>query len=276
MTTCTGTFAEEYALPYVEEILSEFEAERFEEHYFECADCLGDVQALLAAEQQLRLHPLELPAARPSSPLAWPSRLAALGAVAALLVVSVFTWRAVVPGPAQPHLAHTTQLAPAQTPSAPAKRAQAAAGASQLADLALPAFVATSLRGDSADASFDAGMKAYSHGNCRAALDALTQVAGDAREAGAASFYAGVCRLHLGQRTAAAQTLRTIANAGDSPQQEAALYYLAQLSLLNNGPAQAHRYLAQTIALRGDLEARARAQDLQVKQLIAHSTASVP
>jgi len=44
---------------------------------------------------------------------------------------------------------------------------------------------------------------------------------------------------------------------GDSPQQEAALYYLAQIALVHNDPTTARHYLARTIALRGDFERRA-------------------
>lgn len=60
--------------------------------------------------------------------------------------------------------------------------------------------------------------------------------------------------------SSATGTLHAVAGAGDSPQQEAALYYLAQLALAReDGPA-ARKYLKQTIALRGDFEKRARAE----------------
>ena len=272
MTICTGTLAEQCALPYVEGTLPEFEAERFEEHYFNCPACLAHLEALQAVARELGRHPIEVPAgAAARTPFGWPSRVWALGAVAALLVVGVFTYRMVVNQGAQPAVAHSTPApAPVATPAA-AQAAPAAARASQLADLAMPAFVASSLRGASQDAHFEAGMNAYLKDNCRAAVADLAQVPAAAREARAAQFYLGVCQMHVGRRSAAAAALGSVAQAGDSPQQEAALYYMAQIALVNNDPARAHGYLRQTIALSGDLRARARAQDSQVKALIGRS-----
>ena len=45
-----------------------------------------------------------------------------------------------------------------------------------------------------------------------------------------AQFYSGVCQMKLNQLDAAAATLGQVAGKGDSPQQEAALYYLAQIA----------------------------------------------
>jgi hypothetical protein len=272
MIACTGTLAEDFALPYVERVLPEFEAKRFEAHYYNCPACLSRLQALQAAAEQLRRHPIELPAAT-RSPLMWPSRIRVWGAVAAMLVLSAVAWRTAGFHSAHPAVAHIQQ--PAKPAPMPHPAAPPAMQASQLADLAMPAFVGASLRGESPEASFDAGMNAYSQHDFRAAARSLAQVPDSAREARAAMFYLGVCQMHLGRRIAALQALGKVADAGDSPQQEAALYYLAQLSLLNDDPIQAHRYLAKTIALRGDILARARAEDRQVRQLMGNRTANL-
>lgn len=283
MMPCDGTIAEQFALPYVEGTLPEFEAERFEEHYSTCPVCLDHVKALLAIGEQLRRQPIAVPVAVPvivqingKAPVKWPTRIWALGAVgalAAMLVMSVIAWRIIGTPAAQPAVAQNAE--PADTTSTPAaKPGTAAAKASELADLALPAFAASSLRGDSPDEQFEVGMKAYSRGDCRAAVSALAMVPAATPETRASQFYLGACQMHLDHRTAAAAALRKVAEAGDSPQQEAALYYLAQVSLLDNNLAQAHRYLTQTIALRGDLLVRARTEDRRVKDLIGNRTAN--
>jgi tetratricopeptide (TPR) repeat protein len=128
---------------------------------------------------------------------------------------------------------------------------------SRLADLSLPAFQANNLRGSSVDTHFEAGMTAYATGNCAGAVKALTQVPAQDADARAATFYSGVCRMHMGDLPAASATLRKVAGAGDSAQQEAALYYLAQIALSANDAATARRYLSRTIALHGDFEHRA-------------------
>jgi len=64
---------------------------------------------------------------------------------------------------------------------------------------------------------------------------------------------------------AATKTLRSVADAGDSPQQEAALYYLAQVALAGNDATTARHFLARTISLHGDFEGRARAQLSQIR-----------
>jgi thioredoxin-like negative regulator of GroEL len=128
----------------------------------------------------------------------------------------------------------------------------------------MPAFVAPNLRGESEDARFLAGMTSYSRGDYRAALATLSQVPASIPESRAARFYSGVCQMHLGDLPGATANLTAVADAGDSPEQEAALYYLAQTSLLANDLAAAHHQLLHTITLKGDLERRARQQDRKV------------
>jgi tetratricopeptide (TPR) repeat protein len=142
---------------------------------------------------------------------------------------------------------------------------------SQLADLTLPAYLAPQLRGESLDTRFEAGMTAYAAGNCENAIATLRQVAEQSAEARAAAFYSGACQMRLGNFGQAAKLLRKVADGGDSPQRETALYELAQIALAHNDPVAAHLYLQRIIALRGDLERRAREQQRQVAKLIALS-----
>ena len=64
--------------------------------------------------------------------------------------------------------------------------------------------------------------------------------------------------MHGGELAAAQATLRKVDAAGDSPQQEAALYYLAQVALARQDSTAARHYLARTISLHGDFEQQAR------------------
>jgi phage FluMu protein Com len=257
MTNCTGAPADQYIEEYLQGTLPEGEAVTFEEHYFECPVCLAHVETLQAVQRQLRSQPR--PALR--KPIPWPIRFTAIAAIAATLIAAVFTYYskhqqkqpAVATLPA-PHVQQPGPTAPPQPPSL------ATRAASQLADLALPAFRLPNLRGQSGNPLFEAGMSAYVSQDCPRALKALSQVPAEDEASTAAHFYSGVCLMHEGDFSAASRSLRGVADAGDSPQQEAAFYYLAQIALAGNDAVTARRYLAKTIALRGDLESRARFQ----------------
>jgi len=273
MRRCKGAPAERNALPYVEGTLPEAEVERFEEHYFDCPVCLAHLQTLQAAGQGLARQPIAIaePAREqgvyPTISLGGSWHIWSAGALAALVLMSVFAYRLAVSRPPQPTAADkqpqlTPQTQPAAQPSSPAP-----VRASQLADLTLPIFIAPHLRGESSDAEFEAGMKEYANGNCRGAIGALKQVAADSSEAIAAQFYTGACQLHQGNLAAATGILRKVADGADSPQREAALYELAQIALAGNDAATAHAYLVRTIALQGDLERQSRVQDKRLMEL---------
>jgi len=103
-------------------------------------------------------------------------------------------------------------------------------------------------------------MTLYSAGNCTAAVKSLAHVDANSSDALAAQFYAGVCRMHLGNLDAAESTLRHVADAGDSPQEEAAWYYLAQIALSRSAAAPARQDLEKVVALHGDFERAASKQ----------------
>jgi tetratricopeptide (TPR) repeat protein len=267
MTQCTGTPAEKWLEAYLQGKLPEAKAQKFEQHYFDCPVCLEQVERLEAVARQLGRRPLKARKPLTAWPalgwpgLAWPARAFALSAVAALLVIGFFGIRR-INRPAQTNVALAPSVPAPQPPphSKPAPPTLAALAVSRLADLTLPAFQANSLRGPSVDTHFEAGMKAYAAGDCSLAVKALSQVAAQDQDALAARFYSGVCRMHMGDLPAASATLRKVAGAGESAQQEAALYYLAQIALSGNDTATARRYLSRTIALHGDFERRARVE----------------
>lgn len=260
MTNCSGLPAEQNVEAYVMGRLPEEEAARFEDHFFDCAVCLAQVEAL----QTVRLKLREMPRRPVKAPIPWPVRLVVPAAIAAALVVGYFGFRAghsnrqpsVATGPVVTNPAPVTPV-----PAGPAAPTPAADGAvAQMADLRLPVFRASNLRGESSNPHFDAGMKSYAAQDCAGAVKSLAQVPADDQDALAAHFYTGACLLHEGDLARAAKSLGSVANAGDSPQQEAALYYLAQAALAGNNMAAARRGLARTIALHGDFEKRAQAQ----------------
>jgi hypothetical protein len=274
MTICNGAPAERFALGYVEGTLPEIEVEQFEEHYFDCPVCLEHLQAIQTVAQALAQQPLAtIKQPRRKMLLAWPVWTWSGGAVAALLLVSVFTYKILEPRAAQPTVARNEQkaLPQAAAPSQPVRVSATPVHLSQLADLTLPAYLAPQLRGESLNTRFEAGMTEYAAGNCENAVATLRQVAEQSAEARATAFYSGACQMRLGNFGQAAKLLRTVADGGDSPQREAALYELAQIALAHNDPAAARLDLQRTIALRGDLEQRAREQQRQVAKLIALS-----
>jgi hypothetical protein len=257
MTNCTGAPADQYLEDYLQGTLPEGEAVTFEEHYFECPVCLAHLEALQAVQRQLRSQP-QLASRKP---IPWPVRFTMIAAIAATLIAVVFTVyskrQQMQPAVATLPAPTVQQPGPTAPPKPPSLTTRTV---SQLADLALPAFRLPNLRGQSGNSFFEAGMRAYASQDCPPALKALSQVPAEDEASTAAHFYSGACLMHEGDFSAASRSLRGVADAGDSPQQEAAFYYLAQIALAGNDAAAARRYLARTIALRGDLESRARSQ----------------
>jgi len=280
MKSCTGTPAELCGLPYIEGTLPEHQVELFEAHFFECPVCFAYLQDLQAMQSALSRFPAEkgdAPARRRLSIL--PARTWALGAAAAILLfAAVFSFRALNLGPQRAPVAQSTP--PSTSPANPATSAHGASSASirpsQLADLALPPFVAPNLRGAQEDAQFESGMKDYAKSDCRDAVAELAKVPAQSEDSRAARFYCAACEMRLGNLAEAASQMRTVAAAGDSPQQESALYYEAQIALANDDPAAAHHYLVQTIALQGDLEQKARDEDRKVHEFLGEQSIENP
>jgi len=257
MTQCTGTPADACLERYLQGTLPEVEAREFEEHFFDCPTCLAQVQSFEAVALHLGAKPFQTP----KKPIAWPVRGAWLGAIAAALLVGFVSLRT-IRQPAQPTVAVTAPRA-TEPPASPVQAAAGKAAAlavSRLADLAMPAFRASNLRGESRNLHFSEGMEAYTKNDCAGAIKSLAQVPAQDPDGLAAEFFTGVCQMNQRDLSSAAGTLRTVAAARDSPQQEAALYYLAQLALVREDAPEARKYLGQTIALRGDFEKRGRTE----------------
>jgi len=260
MTNCTGTPAERFLERYIQGTLPPLEQQEFEEHYFDCPVCLAQLETLQAVKQQLARRPVKTPKAT----LLWPVGLGALGAIgalAAMLVIGFFCYRTFVHRPGQRAATVAKAVSPQIPPASPsAPPTPNTTAISQLADLSLPPFQAANLRGINEDSVFDAGMKAYAKTDCRSAIDTLSRVKVEDSNALAAHFYSGVCQMHRNDFAVASLNLRKVSDAGDSPQQEAALYYLAQIALAKNDAATARHYLEIAISLHGDFQRRAQAE----------------
>jgi hypothetical protein len=242
---CNGELAEKLAEEYLQTKLPEAEAERFEEHYFGCTACLAYVQALQSAQQELT----NLPIMAPQKAKLWFSRNLQWGAAAAVLVAALAALLVLTVHKSVP-TANSAAKGASPAPALASPTTAAPQEIAHLADLELPPYNAPNLRGMGPDRNFGLGMKAYAEGNCATALPYLAQVPAGSPQAVAAHFYAGACQFSLHDLGKAAASLETTARAGDSPQLEAALYYLAQVKLA-----------------RGDAEKSARAQMAKLEQL---------
>jgi TolA-binding protein len=266
MTTCGGNRAEVLAEDYLRGTLPEAEAQSFEEHYLTCDACFEHVRALQSVRRVLANSPAEIPIASLTRPPAW--AMFAAVAAAILVVAIVFNWEERGPRPA-PHSVASQPLSKQNETATPLPEQPATAEAlkpaqkielASLADPKLPPFHATQVRGASEDEQFDTGMRAYVANDCKAALDQLKRVPRDSARADAAALYLGTCSYKLRDFAAARTALGPVANNPESPLSESAIYYLAQVELAQNNLTSAQRWLNKVLELRGDYEARARAQ----------------
>jgi len=252
MNDCIGAPAHEWLERYVDGTLPETEALKFEEHFFDCPHCLAELEAVQAVQDQLRRHPVSTaPRARVFS---WPV-MVSFGAIAAAILVGLITLR-MIRSPQTTNSYAVVKPAPAAPNSSLSPEVQVA----QLADLRPPSYHAAVLRGAEEDTAFRRGMKAYAAGDCAGASKALGQVPVQNSDKLAAQFYSGICRMHGGDFAGAQKLLHHVASAPDSPQQESAWYYLAQIALAQSNVSDARLDLNRVILLRGNLEAQAQKQ----------------
>lgn len=282
MSDCTGTQAQEFGLAYVDGTLDEAQANHFEQHYFEWQLCHEQVRSLIALRDELHERSAQSPAHEAKRKSIFRlSQYAWLVAGACLLIVAgVFLYHghqlnnessdlAVNGAAPAPGHTSTAQTGPANA-TAPAKveqKSSTVVDVTQLADLVMPVYSPHTLRGENVDAKMTSGMAAYQRGDYGTAAAELGQVRAGSEDSRAAHFYRGVSQLHIGELDAAHATLLTVAYAGESPEQEGALYALAQVALAQNNPTLAQSYLAKTIALQGALEKKAREQSARLATL---------
>lgn len=261
MNVCTEPNSEVMLNRYVQGTLSEIDARHFEEHFFECTSCLVQVEALQTIARKLAADRVPLPGRLVvKKEFVWPYRM--LGAIAAMLVVACLI---ALLARRTNHSASQTAAALPATVSKPAVTAKPATGFAALADFSMPPFEPAHLRGVSSNADFVAGMQAYSRRDCQGALAALTHVSSDDSASTAARFYTGICQMQERDLGAAYGSLGRVAYAVDTPQQEAAFYYLAQVEIARGDARSAQADLVQTVILHGEFERRARTELNQIR-----------
>jgi len=225
--------------------------------------------------------------------LAFPARSAMLGSVAALLIAaavlfgiqkSTHLWtsksrpgNSVASGPSVPPgggkapgaTAADSQPSSSAASTAAISKAEDASSLhgtelAELADLHFPAYQQSQLRGeapaDDTALSFTAGMQAYAREDCAGAIENLAKVPATSEDGIAAGLYSGLCQLKQRELDQAQASFSRVVAGGDTPQLEAAEYFLAQTRLLRGDAAGATRWLDKTIALHGDYEDRAQKQ----------------
>ncbi|WP_263351974.1 hypothetical protein [Acidicapsa acidisoli] len=299
MTQCSGGPAEEMGMLYLTGELSESDAESFENHYFSCDLCHGQVLALQAIRESLAREPVQIATpeqeSRPVAPartlgarlLAFPVPLAVLGSIAASLVVvaaligvqraqhvvpkATVGAAAIAPSHAAPASSKDEQTNPVDDAIAANKSGKLAAPPQNseiaaLADLRLPEYQQPQLRGEEPPIAdheeFLTGMQAYSKGDCADALSNLARVPVGAADGVAARLYTGLCQFKERTLGDAQTSFSAVIAAGDTPQLETAQYFLAQTRMLDGDSVGARKSLNQTIALHGDYEERAQKQEL--------------
>jgi TolA-binding protein len=248
---------QETATRYVSGALTEAEQAGFEAHFFDCAHCFADVQALQAAREVLATRADRDAGAAPDraprgSRLIWALAAAAsLGfALVALTVLSqrgatdtrtVATRTSPTPEAAPPA---ASSAPPPVAPTAPASTLPSArpgetATPALLRELALvvaPPFARLATRGAESpanDALTDA-MTHYAAGRYDRAADKLRDVIRDAGDAAAATrgrFFLGICGLKLGRPAEALVALEQVAASDMPPYADEAHFYLAKAAI---------------------------------------------
>jgi hypothetical protein len=209
---------------YVAGQLGEAARAEFEEHYFGCDRCFGEVEVLRAVKAGL-------PRARRKPFRVW---LAAMP-IAAAILLAVFLWPQ-----------HSTRPAPTV--------ASMARDYSALARFDPPAWKPVVLRGrETAEhEAFVKAMASYTardYAGCAEKLKAIRSTQ--------AHYYEGICLLLGGDKRLGIATLYETVSAGDTPYREEAHYYSAKGWLSLGNAAAARHELEAVVAMHGDLEREA-------------------
>jgi tetratricopeptide (TPR) repeat protein len=247
--TCTDVEQRELAERYVSGSLDEAEREAFEQHYFECARCYTEVEALRAVREVLARQP------RRSGFLRRPAWLAAAAALV-LVTSSAIIWYA------------QRSSDPAAPPAPPVETARGTIPPrgeeiARLAAVTPPPYVPRRFRG-AERADFEAGMRRYAAGDFRDAIPLLERAVGQEPATEDARFYLGASYLLDGRAQEAVTTLEPLGTTAESSYAEEAQFLIAKAHLHAGNLAAAGEALERTVAMRGEREQEARELHLQV------------
>jgi tetratricopeptide (TPR) repeat protein len=273
---CDQVLRDEIADRYLLDALSEQDREAFEEHFFECARCFDELQALQSIRGGLRQAGSEI-TARTTRPFFSRPSAAALAA-AVVLAAGVAVWLRPTLWPVPPEATKGPSPPQVQSPGEQSLRqpeGPVVSGPSleQLARVEAPRYKPPALRGapDDATTRFQRGMEHYRQADYRRAAVDLRAAAELDPDAAHIRFFLGVTHLMLGQDTAAIDSLRATIALGDSAYLEEAHFYLAKAFLRQKDLAAAEAQLKTLIQLRGSGGDEARRLLSQVERLMERS-----
>ncbi len=257
---CQRVMRDELGEKYVSGRLDEADREAYEFHYFECARCSNELEALILLRTELeRSVPRSGDAAaRVGSRRAlWLSLAAAAVIVAA---VAVLRWPSVPEATTTVSEGASGQAQPlAQAESQPAAIDPVALLA-RLAEVSPPVYRPATLRSapSSAVQRFREAMESYARGDYAGAMPGLGQATALDATLPQAWFFLGACHLMTEDADSAIEAWRTVVGLGESAYLEEARFYLAKALLRKGDVAAARAELEATVALAGDREAEAR------------------
>ncbi|MBI5283176.1 MAG: zf-HC2 domain-containing protein [Candidatus Solibacter usitatus] len=208
------------------------EAAAFEEHYWGCATCLDEIEAIQTAK-------FVLSASAHARPKAWPWKWAAAAALLTTLGGGAF-W-ALREGVA-PELAQ-----------APVRRQQPAGSVyAALARFEMPTYQPLRMRSSSpVQAALQSAMGPYMEGRPGDSIAGLRAVVGQYPGFAPARFYLAASLLQAGDTAGASREFKRLIAMGDSVFLEDSLFLLAQAELLTSQPGEARTHLKSAVALGG-------------------------
>jgi tetratricopeptide (TPR) repeat protein len=280
---CNLVVSDELVERYLLGALSPAEQEAFEQHFFECETCFGELRSLQAIQEAVRAAPPAMPAPKISrgwNP--WWGWLATGTAAASLVAVVLLQQSrgpeqvagnnspaAAAASPASPGEPEATSgrpiaeeaegaatTAPAYSPPESAKRPGAVLRQvevlARLARVEPPRYLATVLRGstDEATLRFQEGMKVYATQNFRGTVPILREAAALDPSRPDIAFFLGASELLSDDTTGAVKELRRTIAMGDTPFLEEAHFYLAKAYLKQGDTDSARAELTKAKALR--------------------------
>jgi TolA-binding protein len=237
--TCLRVKSEDVAVGYLLGTLDKDVREAYEQHIFDCPECLDDFETLRVTQHELEATRENIEAAA-SARRVRPTSIWALRLVAAAVVIGA---AALLVGP----LVNPKQI---QVVSA---------GLAELARIEPAPYSPVTLRGTTGEASdaFQEAMAHYLAGDYETAAQGLQAAAELNPESPRIGFYLGVSLLLTGQTEAAIESFKEAIALGDSLYLEMAHFFLAKAHLLNGDVEAARGQLEKTRDLEGDLETEA-------------------
>lgn len=242
--TCNDVEQRDIAESYLLGTLDESEREAFERHYFECARCYSELEALRAVKDVLARHPRRaMPVHR---------QWLALAAALFLIVATAVVWQVL-------RSRERAGAAPSSVASAPAEPSQPRLDAeiAQLAQVPPPPYTPLRLRGGPERRAFTTGMERYTARDFAAAIAPLQRAVHEEPAAQDARFYLGASYLMTGYSNLAIATLTPLTQDPASTYAEEAQFLVAKACLQARDLPAAVAALDKTIAFHGDREREA-------------------